>query len=136
MKYNLSDRQEIEKAKEHLNGLIRLQVQVEVKRVPIHRTTSQNNYLHLILTAFGMHFGYDLYEAKLVYKEVNRELYYYKKKGRTFIRSSADLTKEEMMKSIDLFIQKSAENGCPLPIATDQDWLAAISNEAEREHYK
>lgn len=83
-----------------------------------------------------MHFGYDLAEAKEVYKDVCKEIYWYEKKGRKFKRSSADLSKEDMMRSIDLFIQKSAEQGCPLPIATDRGWLDAISNEAEREHYK
>lgn len=109
---------------------------VEVKKISPKRSLSQNSYLHLLLGAFGAHFGYSLEEAKAIYKELNNSLYRYEKKGRTFWRSSADLSKEDMAKSIDLFMQKSAEQGYPLPLATDQEWLRSIENEIERtKHY-
>jgi hypothetical protein len=97
-----------------------------------NRSLSQNNYLHLLIGAFGAHFGYTQEEAKLIYKQVNAGLYYYEKKGRKFLRSSAELNKEDMAKSIDTFMLKSAEAGYELPLATDQEWLAQIENEIER----
>jgi hypothetical protein len=71
-------------------------------------------------------------ESKMVYKQVSSDIYYYKKKDRQFIRSSADLNKEEMAKTIDRFMEKSKEAGYELPLATDQDWLRMIENEVER----
>ena len=136
MIYDLSTKEGYEQAKDFLNGIQRLGKRIKIERVNESRSLSQNAYLHVILTAFGMHFGYDKAEAKEVYKDVNKELYYYKKKDRLFKKSSADLTKEEMMRSIDLFMQKSAEQGCPLPQAHEKGWLEQIANQAEKEHYK
>jgi hypothetical protein len=51
------------------------------------------------------------------------------------MRSSADLDKAEMAKSIDRFIEASKEAGYPLPPATDQNWLREVSNQIEREGY-
>mgnify|MGYP000894825755 FL=1 len=82
-----------------------------------------------------MHFGYTLEEAKLVYKQVNESTYYYEKKGRQFIRSSADLNTAEMTKTIDKFRQKSADAGFPLPSAEDREWLDRIDIEISRNSY-
>lgn len=136
MKYDLSIEAEARGAKEYLDRLIKRGNLAEVKKVNPARSLNQNNYLHLLLGAFGSHFGYTLEEAKLIYKEINADIYAYEKKGRQFFRSSADLDKSEMTKSIDRFREKSAEQGCPLPAATDQGWLRAIANEIERSgHY-
>lgn len=104
----------------------------DVRRVDPKRSLRQNNYLHLLLGAFGAHFGYTLAEAKLVYKELNKGVYAYQKKGRTFYRSSADLDTAEMTKTIDHFREVSERHGCPLPIATDDAWLRSIENMIEQ----
>jgi hypothetical protein len=91
--------------------------------------------LHLLIGAFGQHFGYTMEEAKQIYKEISPDLYQYRKKGRTFWRSSAELNKEEMAKTIDRFMEKSKEAGYPLPLATDQEWITQIENEIERSGY-
>lgn len=132
MKYDLSIQAEAKGAKEYLERLIKAEKVAEVKRVDPKRSLNQNNYLHLLLGAFGSHFGYTLAEAKLIYKEINKDVYGYDKKGRTFYRSSADLDTAEMTKTIDRFREVSAERGCPLPLATDQGWLRSIENEMER----
>lgn len=108
---------------------------VEVKKISPRRSLPQNAYLHLLIGAFGVHFGYTLEESKQIYKEINADIYKYEKKGRTFWRSSADLNKEEMARSIDAFMKKSAEAGYPLPLATDQGWLMEIENEIQRSKY-
>lgn len=132
MKYDLSIQAEAKGAKEYLELLIKRGNVAEVKKVNPARSLNQNNYLHLLLGAFGSHFGYTLEEAKLVYKDINSEIYAYEKKGRKFFRSSADLDKAEMTITIDRLREKSAEQGCPLPAATDQGWLRSIENEIER----
>ena len=132
MKYNMANLAEAERAFQYLTDLSGKEAIVEVKKVSPKRSLNQNSYLHLLLGAFGSHFGYSLAESKLIYKELNANIYSYKKKHRTFYRSSADLTKEEMMHSIDRFREKSAEQGYPLPTATDQEWLRQIENTIEQ----
>jgi hypothetical protein len=135
MKYNLSIAADAQKAREYLDNLATKQAMVEIKKVSPKRTISQNSYLHLIISAFGAHFGYSASESKLIYKELNKDIYAYNKKGRTFYRSSADLTKEEMAKSIDTFREASDNAGYPLPLATDAGWLAEIENAIEQSRY-
>lgn len=135
MKYNLTYQEQVTQAVDYLAELVGKEARVEIKKISPHRSLNQNSYLHLLLGAFGAHFGYTLEEAKTIYKELNSDLYRYEKKDRTFWRSSADLTKEDMAKSIDRFMQKSAEAGYALPLATDQEWLRQIENEAERSRY-
>lgn len=136
MKYDLAVKEQAKAATAYLADLTTKQKLVEVKRLSPNRSLNQNSYLHLLLSAFGQHFGYTAEEAKLIYKDVNRDVYFYHKKGRTFQKSSADLTKEEMAKTIDKFMKASAEQGYKLPPATDQGWLREVENEIERsKHY-
>lgn len=135
MKFNLAIKEEKSQAMSYFMKLVNKKTLVEVKKISPKRTLSQNSYLHLIIGYFGVHFGYTLDEAKIIYKEINSSIYAYKKKERVFYRSSADLTKEEMAQSIDRFREKSQEAGCELPLATDQEWLRQIENEIERSRY-
>lgn len=140
MKFNLGIEAEAGSARMRLSYLTARKKVVELKEVSQRRSLPQNAYLHLLLGAFGQHFGYTVEEAKQIYKELNTSIYAYTKqvrdKTRTFWRSSADLSKEEMAKSITVFKQKSAEAGYALPPATDQEWLRQIENEIERsKHY-
>lgn len=141
MKYNLAIKAEKSKAMSYFMTLANKKSLVEVKKLHPTRTLSQNSYLHLIIGAFGNHFGYTLEEAKIIYKQINAGIYVYEVEGKLpnmrtkFMRSSADLNKEEMAKSIDRFREQSAEWGCELPLATDQEWLRQISNEIEGSRY-
>ena len=136
MKFNFAIESEIARARTYFQQLVEKQSLAEVKKISPKRSLNQNSYLHLLLQAFGAHFGYTLEESKLIYKEINKDIYAYEKKGRTFYRSSAELTKEEMTKTIDRFREKSAEAGYPLPLATDKEWLMSIENAIEQtKHY-
>ena len=135
MKYSLANSHEVERARQFLDQLIDKKVVVEIKRIMPRRSLAQNSYLHLLISAFGLHFGYTNEEAKFIYKEINKDVYVYTKKGRKFYRSSADLTKEEMTKTIDRFRLKSAENGYELPLASDVEWLRELDNLIEQSRY-
>lgn len=135
MKYNLANIDEAQAAFNYLTDLIGLEAIAELKKVDPKRSLNQNNYLHLLLTAFGINFGYTLEEAKLIYKQLNSGIYEYTKKKRIFWKSSAELTTEEMTKSIEILRQWSDKAGFTLPEATDQGWLREIENEAERERF-
>lgn len=135
MKFNLAIDHEEKQAANYINQLKARKSVIEVKRVQLKRSINQNGYLHLLISAFAVHFGYSITEAKAIYKELNADIYCYEKKDRKFWRSSSELSKEEMAKTIDVFMKKSAENGCVLPAATNQDWLRQIENEIERSKY-
>lgn len=139
MRYNLGATIEVSQAYAYLAQLAEQKAMVDLRKVQPRRSLNQNNYLHLLLGAFGQHFGYTLEEAKSIYKQLNADTYVYSKvvrdKSMTFVRSSADLDKAEMAKSIDVFREWSAKAGYPLPTATDQEWLRQIENEIERSKY-
>lgn len=137
MKYSLAVPAERKEARDCFVKLMENDKQpvIEIIKVSPKRSLNQNSYLHLLIGYFGLHFGYTMEEAKQVYKNMSREIYTYKKNDAIFIRSSADLSTEEMAKTIDTFMKVSAENGCPLPPATDEGWLREISNQNEREGY-
>ncbi len=136
MIFNLADSQELAKAREHLNGLARLGKRVEIVRKAEHRTLNQNSYLHLVLGYFGTQTGYTLEEAKVLYKRLNSDIYVYEKKGAKFVRSSADISKEDMAITIDRFIEYSDRQGVPLPQADNQAFIDLATNtiEAQRQY--
>ena len=110
---------------------------VELKRVSCKRTTSQNSYLHLLLSYFALQVGEDLESVKQDYykREANSELYVRtrnsKLRGRKeYLRSSSDLTVEEMTLSIERFRNWSAQvAGVYLPSTADRDALFEIERE-------
>lgn len=136
MKYNFQNARDAGEAVMYLNDLIRDKKKVEIKAIKPRRSLNQNSYLHLLLGAFGAHFGYTLEESKTIYKDLNKSIYHYDKEVRGkihhFTRSSADLNVEEMTKSIDVLREWSAKADYPLPTATDQGWLMQLENEMER----
>lgn len=132
MKYNTIVRADAERAVEYLISLIDKGKMVEVKHISPKRSLNQNAYLHVLIGAFGLHFGYTIEEAKIIYKRMNAGIYIYTKKDTKFLRSSADLTKEEMAKSIDTFRKKSDELGYSLPPADDPGWLREVENAIEQ----
>lgn len=80
MKYNLANMAEAQQASAYFMQLKDKKCLVEIKKVSPRRTLNQNAYLHLIIGAFGVHFGYTLDEAKHIYKEINATIYRYEKK--------------------------------------------------------
>lgn len=138
MKYNLSLSHDIAEAQRLLAQLTVDKKVVEIKEVKPRRSLPQNSYLHLLLGAFGSHFGYSMDEAKGIYKRLpgNRDIYIkqFDHNGVKFEyeRSSAKLDKDEMRKSIDTLREWSDRMGYPLPTSEDKDWLMRIENEVEK----
>ena len=103
------------------------------------RTRNQNSYLHLLIGVVAMETGNTLEDAKTYYfkKVVNPDLFqvYVKDKmGNTIdrLRSTAELTKEEMSMAIDRFKRWGAENGIYLPNPGDESLLRDIEIEMGR----
>lgn len=133
MNYNLANPVELKAARNRVSYLARKGQRVRITKVVEGRSLAQNSYLHLLIAAYATQWGYKFDEAKTIYKRVvNRNIYAYEKNGEWFLRSSADLNKEEMAASIDNFLEHAKELGHPLPLATDKEWLLQIENEIER----
>lgn len=135
MNYNLADQKQAEEAFAYLTQLVGKSSLVKITKVSPARSLKQNSYLHLIIGCFAQHFGWTVQEAKIEYKRISPEIYTYDRNGHKFLRSSADLTVEEMTLTIDKFRSISKTMGCPLPTATDLGWLREIENEIERSKY-
>lgn len=132
MIFNLAIPAEVDKAREYLNGIVRLGERVEIVRKSEARSLPQNSYLHLLLGYYGTETGYTLAEAKTKYKRLNSDIYVYEKNGDKFLRSSAALSKEEMARSVDRFIRVVEETeGIALPRADNQDFLDLATNSVE-----
>lgn len=104
------------------------------------RSLSQNAYLHTIIGVVAMDVGVTLDYAKREYfkKLCNGAIFIRstldKMQGREVetLRSSAELTKEEMRTAIDRFKAWASENGIYLPEPGDDQRLAEIRCEMER----
>lgn len=131
MLFNLNNPYEAEKFKEYCNEQYKRGGIVEVKRKHKQRSLSQNSYLHLILGFFAVEFGYSLDEVKLdlFKKEVNKEIFIRERTNKRgdvvkYVRSSADLDREEMTTAIERFRNYSAaEAGLYLPAPNEYEAL-------------
>lgn len=99
------------------------------------RSKNQNNYLHLLIGVVAMETGNTLADVKEYY--FNSDLFHrqhFDKLGNCIdtIRSSADLTKEEMSMAIDRFKRWGSQNGIYMPNPGDESLLREIAIEMGR----
>lgn len=113
---------------------------VELKKINLQRTSSQNRYLHVLLGYFASQTGYSLEEVKQDFfkKECNPELFYRErlnaKGGKVrYLRSSADLDTAEMTLAIQRFRNwSSAKANIYLPDAHESSFLIYCEQEYQR----
>ena len=128
-----SNQVEVIRAEQRFKWLVEHKKTFELKEKRTKRTYSQNNYLHLLLSYFGLELGYTLAESKQMYKGLNKDVFIYQKNGQQFIRSSADLDTKEMTITIDRFKNfASVEAGVYLPEASDVIYLNYIESEINK----
>lgn len=138
MIYNLSTPLDRERFAARANQQLQKGSVVELTEKTL-RSYNQNSYLHLLIGTIAMETGVSLEYAKREYfkKLVNREIFIRKEHDRfsgeiEIIRSSADLSVEEMRISIDRFRMWAAEQGFYLPSPEDRDRLRDIEIEMGR----
>lgn len=135
MLYDLSKEIDLQRADKRFKQLSEQRTVIELKK-KVKRSTSQNSYLHLILGWFAIETGYTLSEAKLLYKNLSNEIYWYRKRNESFYRSSADLTTKEMTESIEKFRNwSSATAKVYLPEPSDLNFLQEIEIEMSKHKY-
>ena len=103
------------------------------------RSLSQNAYLHAILGVLALETGNSLEVVKreIYKKKVNPDLFVRIKHDPMLgeieeVRSSRDLTKEEMSLSLDRYKKFCADNGIFLPEPGDEELLRQIEFEMAR----
>ena len=103
------------------------------------RSPNQNRYLHLLIGVVAIETGNTLEDAKKWYfKETcNPDLFHVQHRDKMgncidHIRSTAELTKEEMSTAIERFKRWGAENGIYMPNPDDASLLKAIEIEMGR----
>lgn len=141
MLYNLSNPLDAQNARTRLEMLIKRGANAELTEKKPKRSLSQNSYLHLLLGYFASQTGNTLDWVKQQYykRTCNPDIFVAEKYDTTlkrsvkYVRSSADLTTDEMSLSIERFRNwASSEAGIYLPDAMSQAELAALQVEVER----
>lgn len=107
--------------------------------VKTFRSGRQNSYMHLIIGAVALETGNTLDYCKEWYfkRLCNKDLFLIRKEDKYVgvvedLRSSADLSVEEMSMAIDRFKKWAAENGMFLPEPGDKALLRKIEIEMGR----
>ena len=139
MIYDLSKPLDREKFKMRVNHLFAQGKQVELIEKTF-RSLRQNSYLHYLLGILALDQGLTIdYVKEFYYKRlVNPDIFVITKEDKIIgkievLRSSKDLTKEEMSKSIDkLRNWASSELGCYLPSADEESLLQQAEMEIQR----
>lgn len=138
MQYNLATDLDQERFVNRANALLQKGVVVELTEKTF-RSPNQNRYLHLLIGVVAMDTGVGLEYAKREYfkKLVNRDIFIIRKSDKFAgeiedVRSSADLTIEEMSMAIDRFKRWGAENGFYMPNPEDTALLKEIEIEMGR----
>ena len=139
MLYDLRNPLDRERFKRRCNALYQKQGIVDLSE-KAQRSIQQNKFLHLLLGYLAMETGNTLdYVKEVFYKRAaNKELFLREKEDEIlgkveYLRSSADLSKEEMTLSIDRFRDWSSQTaGVYLPAANEQEFLASIEYELSK----
>lgn len=99
------------------------------------RTPQQNRYLHLLLGYVAMHYGCTITEAKEnFYKRAANKALFEMQDGE--LRSTKELTRDEMSESIDRFRIWAAKHvGIYLPTENEKSLLSAVKKEVLRNDY-
>lgn len=138
MIYNLSMPLDRERFAARANAQLQKGSVVELTEKTL-RTQRQNNYLHLLLGVIAMDVGVRLNVAKESYfkRLINADIFVRKVQDkflgeREEIKSSRDLSIEEMNIAIDRLRKWGAENGYYLPSPEDESRLRDIEIEMGR----
>lgn len=139
MMYDLRNPLDRDRFKRRCNALYKKQGIVDLSEKG-QRSSQQNRYLHLLLGYLAIETSNTLeYVKEVFYKRTaNKELYLREKEdailGKVeYLRSSAELTKEEMTLSIDKLRDWASQTAeIYLPSANEHEFLASIEYEMSR----
>lgn len=141
MLYDLSNPLHSEQFKLRVNKLYQSKAVVELTEKKPKRSIPQNKYLHLILGYFGVETGNDLNWVKREYfkKLCNKDIFVREREDSItkakvkYLRSTADLTTDEMTTAIERFRNwSSQEAGVYIPSSDEHELLMIAEMGTER----
>lgn len=141
MLYDLSNDLHAENFKKRCNLLYKKRCVVDLTEKSPQRTSRQNSYLHVILGYFGLQFGYTTEEVKTWYfkEKCNPALFVREAVDRVTgetrkkLRSTADLTTEEMTLAIERFRDWAAQTaGVYIPSSDEHKLIQQCEIETQR----
>ena len=100
MKYDLTKDTEVKRLKRRLEFLLEKESKVELKEIRKTRTLSQNAYLHVVITLYGIEYGYTIEESKTLLKRTC-EFMAYEKNGNKFLKTTRGMDTKEMTEFIE-----------------------------------
>ena len=115
MFYDLNKLYDINRAKTQLDSMIEAKKVIELKEKRKKRTISQNAYMHVLFSIYGMETGYTSDEAKTVLKRACTKLMIYEKNGDKFLKGTSELSKDECQVFIDWIRNFASAQGIHLP---------------------
>jgi hypothetical protein len=134
MKYDLEKDIEVKRLKRRLEFLLEKGSKVELKEIRKVRTLSQNAYLHVVITLYGIEYGYTIEEAKTLLKRTC-EFMTYEKNGNRFLKSTRGMDTKEMTEFIEWIRNFASKQGCYIP--SSQEYLEnKFLIDQEIENYK
>lgn len=141
MIYDLDNELHAENFKSRCLMLLNKKCIVEITEKKQQRTLKQNAYLHAILGFFGLQFGYRIEEVKSWYFKdaCNPDLFVRYKQDvitgekRKYLRSTSELTTEEMTTAIDRFRNWAADKaGVYIPSPDEHRLMLMVELEVQR----
>jgi len=139
MTYDLSQRFDLERFKTRCNYLIEKGAAVDLTERTF-RSSSQNRYLHLLIGLVALEVGetVEYVKANHFKRMVNPDIFIVMKDDRWLgqvetLRSSADLTKEEMSLAIDRWKNWGRVQGWAMPDPGDTEILRQLEIEMSRQ---
>lgn len=136
--YNLNDPRQYMQALDFIEYAKQNNVLVTLEKKKESRTTQQNKYYWLVLKYFALQYGCTKTEAECHFKQiVNPDIFmrsYKDKRGAPMkiIRSTSDLSKQEMISAINNFIVYCGQNQIHIPRPEDQEMIRYAELEIER----
>ena len=138
MIYDLNDPRQYMDALDFIEHAKQNNSQISLENKKQQRTTQQNKYYWLILRYFGLQYGCTKTEAEYYFKQIcNPDIFCRKKKDKEdriiyIVRSTSQLTKQEMISAINNFSVWCSQRQIELPRPEDKEMLRYAEQQVER----
>lgn len=139
MIYDLSKPLDRERFIARTKFLLDKQRRVELTDVS-HRSLSQNRYLHICLTYFANELGESMEYVKETYfkRMCNADIFVYTQPDKVTgeevgqLRSTREISREDMTTAIERFRKFASDNGCYIPSSEEHEYLRQMEYENEK----
>ena len=138
MIYDLNDPRQYMDALDFIEHAKQNNIQISLENKKQQSTTQQNKYYWLILRYFGLQYGCTKTEAEYYFKQIcNPDIFCRKKKDKEdriiyIVRSTSQLTKQEMISAINNFSVWCSQRQIELPRPEDKEMLRYAEQQVER----